>query len=291
MNNVDKVQEETPEASTPEELEIQETETLETETQEQGEETESPQVQDSEEGERLTRGERRKQQLQEKNEQTRSEILGLIEQNRQALNTRDQVKQDPKTVLEELLEGRKQAESDDDELITADDYGKELDPQELNRRYKERLAKTQEKISKDVVSRVKSEIRYETMLETHEKDAQQVLESEELKSNPTLRELVEQQYLATNRVLGQDGQYHFVPAVTMSQTLSNIKSKLSRLTGQQQAELRQRLQDQADSSAITPSNQTPADHKAIEDAEAFNYARQSGRTEDWAKLLKKRMFG
>lgn len=165
-------------------------------------------------------------------------------------------------------------------LIRPDEYEQGVDPNELERRFQDARLRDREV--------TKRELRAEMSFEQSVKDNLSDVEStqKELEDEPEqIDRYVAEQYQALNF----NAQGQFVPRKKMSEILKDAKSIMEAYGVKAVSEVTGKMVKQAEESAVAPSR-SGAQSRDYTAESQFEKARESGSMEDWAAVLKKRIF-
>lgn len=223
-----------------------------------------------------TRLERRIEKLQEKLEAAKTQedkerIQELINRLIQRLQTQQ-------VIPEELLRQKP--------LIREDEYGMEIDPEELERR----IAEREQQVILRAVQAVENKRRYEAALQEHISDWEKVLQEEEIKNDKDLKNFLEAQYRAINFSINPlTGQEDFFPVAKPSEIYAQIKKILDKKRAEEGAKTLSELRKQSQESSVPPATDS-IETTDFEEQALYERARQTGSDEDWAQVLKKRLF-
>lgn len=175
-------------------------------------------------------------------------------------------------------------------LIKPEDLETGVDPQELERRQALREFALKEEIKQEiqaqneVVNNIKDHMRdYEETLKANPE-----LDPNSPSYDKNLADFVAQQYFLANSVYNPfTGKSELVPTIKTSQIYAQVKSLIEQERTKAQADVKGRLLNDYQSSAIPPS---PRPSIPEEDEQAlFERAKSSGRVEDWAEVIKARL--
>lgn len=223
-----------------------------------------------------TRLERRIEKLQEKLETAKTQedkerIQNLIDRLTQRL-------QSQQGIPEELLRQKP--------LIREDEYGAEIDPEELERR----IAEREQQVVLRAVQAVENKRRYEASLQEHISDWEKVLQEEEVKNDKDLRDFLEAQYKVINFSINPlTGQEDFLPVAKPSEIYAQVKKILDKKRAEEGAKTLSELKKQSQESSVPPATDS-YETTDFEEQALYERARQTGSDEDWAQVLKKRLF-
>jgi hypothetical protein len=171
-------------------------------------------------------------------------------------------------------------------LIKPEEYGAEIDPEELERRIAQREQTTVLK----AIQAVESKRRYEGALQEHISDWEKVLQDPQVSQDPDLRDFVESQYRLANFVVNPfTGKEDFVPTLKPSEVYSKVKKILEKKATQVASQTYGELRQQAESQSPPPSVSKPQVSDAEEQA-LLNKAKSERSDEAWAAFLKRRLF-
>ena len=201
-----------------------------------------------------------------KTPEDRQKLLGLINRLKSKLTTYQEIPP-------ELL--------GNEPLIKPEEYGREIDPYELERRIAQREQATVLK----AIQAVESKRKYETALQEHISDFEKVLKEPDVSQDPALREFIENQYRLANFTINPfTGQEDFVPTIKPSEIYQKIKQFLEKKTTQVASQTYGELKQQAETQSVPPSTSKPP----IEDLEELRKSlwENPGRV---AKELEKRL--
>jgi len=236
----------------------------------------SSQEQPSQKGE--SRLERRIERLQEKlqsakTDEDRQKISSLIQRLKAKVENTSQIPPELMSALNEPL-------------IKPEEYGGEIDPAELERR----IAQREQAVVMKAVSTVENKRRYEQALQEHISDWEKVMNEEEVKNDPDLRQFIEEQYRIANFAVSPlTGEEDFFPTLKPSEVYARVKRILEKRATVEGAKTLSQLQSQSQESSIPPSVTKPKAVDAEEQA-LLQQARSEGSEEAWAKYLKRRLF-
>lgn len=240
------------------------------------EDIKSSQEQPSEKG--GSRLERRIEKLQEKlksakTDEDRQKISSLIQRLKAKVESSSQI---PPELMGALNEP----------LIKPEEYGSEIDPAELERR----IAQREQAVVMKAISAVENKRRYEQALQEHISDWEKVMNEEEVKNDPDLRQFIEEQYRIANFAVSPlTGEEDFFPTLKPSEIYARVKRILEKRATVEGAKTLSQLQSQSQESSIPPSVTKPKAIDAEEQA-LLQQARSEGSEEAWAKYLKRRLF-
>lgn len=159
----------------------------------------------------------------------------------------------------------------------------EVDPNQFNQRYTQNRYQDRELVKREL----KAEINYERTVEDHLADAENI--SKEI-NDDKIEGFLAKRYEEINNVYNpQTGEYVFVPRVKMSELYKDIKDILSKSNAAAQADVTGKIRQQAEESATPTSgkSQSPRDYNS---EALYENARESGKTEDWAEVIKRRIY-
>lgn len=230
----------------------------------------------SSETQKGTRLERRIEKLQEKLETAKTQedkerIQNLIDRLTQRLKLQQEIP-------DELLISKP--------LIREDEYGGEIDPLELERR----IAEREQQVVLKAVQAVENKRRYEASLQEHISDWEKVLQEEDVKNDKDLRDFLEAQYRAVNFSINPfTGQEDFLPVAKPSEIYAQVKKILDKKRAEEGAKTLSELKKQSQESSVPPATDS-SEITDFEEQTLYERARQTGSDEDWAQVLKKRLF-
>lgn len=230
----------------------------------------------SSETQKGTRLERRIEKLQEKlgtakTQEDKERIQNLIDRLTQRLKLQQEIP-------DELLISKP--------LIREDEYGGEIDPLELERR----IAEREQQVVLKAVQAVENKRRYEASLQEHISDWEKVLQDEEVKNDKDLRDFLEAQYRAVNFSINPfTGQEDFLPVAKPSEIYAQVKKILDKKRAEEGAKTLSELRKQSQESSVPPATDS-SEITDFEEQTLYERARQTGSDEDWAQVLKKRLF-
>jgi hypothetical protein len=158
-----------------------------------------------------------------------------------------------------------------------------IDPASLQQRLLQREMQSEERIKQQV----RADLEYRSTVQDHLADIEKV--SEEIAADPAIEKLVSKQYDALNKMTDpRTGQEVFVPRVKMSEIYQEFKEALDKKTTAATADVQARVNAQANMQAVPPSVTNASTHD-LEGQAALDKAMQTGRDEDWAEVLKRRI--
>lgn len=152
-----------------------------------------------------------------------------------------------------------------------------IDPNVLEQRFEAKRIADRELIKRELTAQSQRE----SAIKDHLSDVEKTQEL--LKDDPEFDELVAEQYDIANT----DPFGNFIPRVKMSDIYNKMKKILDKKTVSAQADVSAKLAVQAEQTALQPSKGQST--KDYEDDALFNEAKDSGSTEKWAEVLKRRI--
>lgn len=171
----------------------------------------------------------------------------------------------------------------DEPLVRPEDYENGLSEQELEQRLMARSIQEKEQIKREL----KAEAEYERNVADHIADIDSV--QSRLGDNKDLDYLVAQQYEALNYLTDpRTGQTVFIPRVKMSEIYAKLERVIDKKSTQAAADVSGKLADQIGEQAV-PSSVSSNSNPDLEGQAAFEKASSTGRDEDWAEVLKRRL--
>lgn len=185
----------------------------------------------------------------------------------------------PKTNNEAFDEIFKANES----LIKPEDYEMGLNPEDLDKRMEARRLADREQIKREI----QAEQDYRNTVNEHLTDIDTV--QQELGDNEILDGLVARLYDEANKMIDPTtGQAIFVPRVKMSDIYKDVKAAMDKNSTKAAAEVQAKVMEQASDQAVPPSV-SKGSSTNLEAEAALEKARSTGRDEDWAEVLKRRL--
>lgn len=158
-----------------------------------------------------------------------------------------------------------------------------FDPQALQ----SRLAEREQKVSQLASQQAVAALKYESAVNEHIADIDSV--KGEIGSDPELDTIVAEQYTALNTIIDpRTGARAFVPQVKMSDIYKKFKAVVDKKATAAAADVTNKVTQQATEQAV-PVSVSQAPSEDLEGKATFEKATQSGATEDWAAVLKRRI--
>lgn len=171
-------------------------------------------------------------------------------------------------------------------LIKPEDYGKEIDAEELEKRLSDR----EQKVVLKAISAIENKQKYEAALKEHLSEWEELANDEELKGDPDLKNFVEQQYRLANFIINPfTGEEDFVPTARPKDIFASIKKILEKKAMMVGSQTLSELQSQYQESGIPPTITKPASTD-YEEGALIRQAQEEGTDEAWARVLKRRIF-
>jgi hypothetical protein len=170
--------------------------------------------------------------------------------------------------------------------------GQELTPEEYQRHVNARAARLAELKVRQVLQQEKQRSSQSKAINDWVSDAEnlqrdvKILDKESDEYDPDIAESFSRLVARANRT--PDGQA--VPMNKPSELWEDFQKALKKEGTKRAGQVSASLAKQQAESA-TPPSQSVKGSKDYEDEELFNKAKESGRDEDWAQVIKKRMFG
>lgn len=181
--------------------------------------------------------------------------------------------------LSQKLEARREVPPEffqEEPIFRPEDYGREIDPQELE----ERLKRREQSIVMKAIQAVESKRRYEAALQEHISDWENILKQDEVKNDPELRGFLEEQYKLANFTINPfTGQEDFVPVLKPSEVYARVKKILEKRAVQEGAKTLSELRRQSQESAVPPSSsaQPQSDYSKLSDTDIWRNASKIAR--------------
>ncbi len=158
-----------------------------------------------------------------------------------------------------------------------------FDPAALQQRLENKMAQNAQVVERQVMARLE----YNNQVNQHLADIDSV--QKELGEDPILDKLVAKQYEALNNQTDpRTGTKIFVPQVKMSEIYKELKEALDKKTVAATANVQARVNESANNQAVPVSVSNSTSSTDMESQATLEKALQTGTTEDWAEVLKKK---
>lgn len=168
-------------------------------------------------------------------------------------------------------------------LIRPEEYELGIDPQEIERRQRNREFILAQQIKKEVFE----ESKFRDTVNDFASDLDRV--SEITKDDPELDDLVAEQFdLANHTYHPTTGERMFIPRVKASEIYDKLKKVIEKKSVRAQAETTVKLREMSQDSVVAPSGKS--EFVDDDDSDAIRDAMQDGSEEKWAQIIKKRLF-
>jgi len=179
------------------------------------------------------------------------------------------------------------ANTQDEPLISPDDYESGIDPAALEQRIKAREQRNLQASTQNIKQQLKAEFAYEQAAKDHEADLESVSQSEDIKKNPALERMAVRLYEKENYLVDpRTGQTFFNPVIKLSEALKIVKQDLAEATGVALADVQVKANENRETGALSPSQ--GASSSDSEYTQALDNAIQKGDDQSWAEVFKKR---
>jgi hypothetical protein len=169
--------------------------------------------------------------------------------------------------------------------------GQELSPDEFTNIVNNKAAQIAELKVRQVLQQKEQSDKFAKAVDDWTNDAESLEREAEVlnKDSETYDPEIAESFSKLVERMNTDEKGNYIPKVKPSEVWEDFQKALKREGKKRAGQVSASLAKQQSESA-TPPTQATREGKDYESEEAYNQARQSGKTEDWAAYLKKQMF-